>query len=400
MNEIYQRLLVINKGSYFTPFEYMIKNCFLPQKKFYDNNNLIFHDNLLVEYKESLLNILYLWLYNLKLEDDVKTINFKNLLKSPNIILLLTSYIKDLNDIDYTLNFLDKVYLIISNAQNAYTIFSCKNIYCELFLINFKYYKSTDIKNKQCFTKSKSILLDIFINALLYMEKNHNINPCSEMHIILIWSKKILEERKDINENKLYEFLSEFFFELLTIFKIKFDPKMIFNLREANFSPKNNYYLKNYFYLMTNLFQFGFFFNNKNNINNTINKNNINSEFDNYINAIRLNKKNENDKISTKWVDFQLFEDLFKRFNIFWGRKSSLQKMFKSKTKLNKILKYEEILNELIIDKDNRLTYNKKFELLFFQESTNTIIPPINIISITLMIILSLSNDEKILNIG
>ena len=143
---------------------------------------------------------------------------------------------------------------------------------------------------------------------------------------------------------------------------------MIFNLREANFSPKNNYYLKNYFYLMTNLFQFGFFFNNKNNINNTINKNNINSEFDNYINAIRLNKKNENDKISTKWVDFQLFEDLYKRFNIFWGRKSFLQKMFKSKTKLNKILKYEEILNELIIDKDNRLTYKKNLNCFFFKK--------------------------------
>ena len=431
MYEIYQRLLVINKGSYFVPFENMIKTCFLPQNMFYsniqennkenkeinkkfikdknnetnenkNNNVLIFHDNLLEEYKEILLNILYLWIFGYKFEEDIKKINFsKNLIKNPNIILLLFAYIKELNDLNYTLKFLDQMIIFISNPQNSYTIFSNKSIYLKFLSFNFKYYKSSD---KKCFEKSKTILLDIFINSLLYMEKNHVINPCSEMYIIFDWLKDIIAKKakKDINDkNKIYDFLTEFFFEILTSFKIKFDPKMIFNLKDMNFSPHTNYYLKNYLYLITNYFEFIFLFYSDNtpkkNLISICSNNNINSEQNKHINSMRLNPKG--DKITIKWLDYQFFEDLYKRFNYFWGIKSYIQKLFKKNAKGNRVLKYEEILKESILDKDNKNIFLKELELLCYEvnndKKNNIIISPINIITISLMCILSSSNDEK-----
>jgi hypothetical protein len=263
--------------------------------------------------------------------------------------------------------------LLISNPQNAYTIFSNKAISLKFLTFNFNYYKSEDKKLLQCFNKSKSIILDIFINSLLYMEKNTVINPSSELYMIFIWMKNILEEKNNIDKNKeklMYDFLSEFFFEILTLFKIKFDPKMVFNLKDPKFSPGNNYYLKNYFYLMTSLFEFGFLLKSPETKAEIEPSKSINSELKKYINSMRLNNS-KIEKVSVKWLDFQFFDDLYKRFNIFWGIKSTLQKLFKSKTKGNKVLRYEEILKESILDKDNKNTYLKKLELLCFQEKDN-----------------------------
>ena len=410
MYEIYQRLVIINKINYFINFENMLKTCFLPQKMFFSEKNiLIFHDVLLFQYKQKLFDILYLWLFGLKLDEDITKINFeKILIKNTNIILLLFAFIRELNDIDYTIKFLDQIQKFISNIQNSYTIFSFKNIIFHFLSFNYFYYRSTEKKQKLCFNKSKNILLDIFINSLLYMEKNTNINPCSEMYVIFIWMKNyISNNNNDINNNnkeKIYDFLSEFFFEILTLFKIKFDPKMNINLKDAKFSPTNNYYLKNYFFLMTILFEFCFFLDSKKNkkneeINNNINKN-LNSDLEKYINTMRMSNKINVEKISIKWLDYQLFEDLYKRFDNFWNIKSSIQKMFKSNKKGNKILKYEEIIKNMILNKENKNTIIKKMELLCYQEydtkkNKNIIIAPIDIISITIMCIISKSNDEK-----
>ena len=143
MYEIYQRLVIINKINYFINFENMLKTCFLPQKMFFSEKNiLIFHDALLFQYKQKLFDILYLWLFGLKLDEDITKINFeKILIKNTNIILLLFAFIRELNDIDYTIKFLDQIQKFISNIQNSYTIFSFKNIIfhflLKILLINF-----------------------------------------------------------------------------------------------------------------------------------------------------------------------------------------------------------------------------------------------------------------------
>ena len=378
-----------------------------------DNNiisgTLIFKENLLKDYKDNLFTIFYLWTLGLKLDDDIKNVNDKNIIKNPNIIEILLAYIKELNDISYTLKFLEKMQLFVSNPQNAYTLFSNKKIYTLLLDLTFSFYQTNDKKLSECYNKSKSIILDIFINSIFYMEKSHVINPCSDIDVIFIWG---YEENERKNEkNKIFYFLNEFLFECLTFFKIKFDPKMKYNLKDPNFNIKTNFYLKNYFILITNLFEFSFFFNyeidDKLSFLNTDNfSNNLNSELSKYIGTMRFN--NSKGEINHKWLDFPFFDDLYKRFNNFWGVTSSIQKIFKSQKKGNKVLKYEEILNQSILDKNNKNVFLKELELLCYEEPfngnkkptkdkkrTDITIAPIDIITISMMCILSVTDNEK-----
>ena len=378
-------------------------------KKQNNNGVLIFKDNLLKEYVDQLFNIFSLWALGLKLDDDIKKINFeKNPIKNPCLIEILFAYIKELNDINYTINFLDKMSLFISNPQSAYTIFSNKKIFSMFLDFTFSFYKKEDKKSSECYNKSKSILLDIFINSVFYMEKNHVINPCSHIDSVFIWGHKIYDQFYE--ENKIFDFLSEFLYECLTLFKIKFDPKMKFNLKEQSFTPKSNFYLKNYFILITNLYEFCFLFkyeikNDMNLFNSDESSKKLNSELIKYLSSIRFN--DSKGEINKKWIDFPIFDDIYKRFNNFWGPTSFLQKIFKSQTKGNKVLRYEEILNQSILDKDNKNIFLKELELLCFEENLNenkkttkdkksdVILSPIDLITISIMCILTATDNEK-----
>ena len=380
---------------------------------FGNNNNgvLLFKDNLLKEYKDNLFNIFYLWALGFKFEDDITKIKFdKSIIKNPNIIEMLFAYINELDDINYTFKFLEKMELFISNPESSYNIFSNKKIFSLFLDFTFTFYKSSDKKLSECFTKSKSLILDIFINSLLYMEKNHVINPCSDIDTVFIWGQEVYQRTNE--ENKILGFLSEFLFELLTFFKIKFEPKMNYNLKDPNFNPKTNFYLKNYLILITNLFQFAFLFKyelkkNIENLDPDESSKKLNSELKKYISAMRFN--DSKGKMNHRWNDFPFFEDIYKRFNSFWGAISIIKKIFKSQTKGNKVLRYEEILNQSILDKDSKNLFLKELELLCYEEKGNEnkktaneknkkldiIIAPIDLITITIMIILSETTEEE-----
>ena len=370
---------------------------------------LIFKENLLKDYKDKLFNIFYLWSLGVSLDEDLNKINLdKNPIKNPNLIEILFAYIKELNDINYTVKFLEKLHLFIANPQSSYTIFSNKKIYSLFLDFTFSFYKLSDKKLSECYNKSKSIILDIFINSIFYMEKNHVINPCSDIDTLFLWGHGAYERIKD--KNKIFDFLNELVFECLTFFKIKFEPKMEYNLKDLNFNIKSNFYLKNYFIFISNLYEFCFLF--KYEIENDMQKlnidespKNLNSELTKYISSMRLNKAKS--EINQKWIEYPFFEDIYKRFNNFWGVSSTIQKIFKSQTKGNKVLRYEEILNQSILDKDNKNIFLKELELLCFEEnfSDNSkkakdkkieiIIAPIDLITIPMMCILSVTDNEK-----
>ena len=384
------------------------ENSYLIEKKEI-NGILIFKENLLKDYKDNLFNIFYLWALGVNLEEDINKINFeKNPIKNPNIIEILFAYIKELNDINYTNKFLEKLQKFVSNPQSSYTIFSNKKIYSTFLDFTFSFYKMNDKKSSECYNKGKSIILDIFINSILYMEKNHNINPCSDIDTIFIWAHAVYERIKD--KNKIFDFLNQFLFECLTFFKVKFEPKMKYNLKDPNFNPKSNFYLKNYFIFITYLYEFCFLY--KYEIENDVNSlksdesKKLNSEFLKYLSSIRFN--NTKGEINQKWVDYPFFEDIYKRFNSFWGYNSTIQKIFKSQKKGNKVLRYEEILNQSILDKDNKNIFFKELELLCFEEKIvenskktkdnkkpDIIIAPLDLITISIMCILSVTDSEK-----
>ena len=385
------------------------ENSFLIEKKEI-NGILIFKENLLKDYKDKLFNIFYLWALGVNLEDDINKINFeKNPIKNPNIIEILFAYIKELNDINYTNKFLEKLQLFVSNPQSSYTIFSNKKIYSIFLDFTFSFYKMNDKRSSECYNKGKSIILDIFINSILYMEKNHSINPCSDIDTIFIWAHGVYERIKD--KNKIFDFLNQFLFECLTFFKVKFEPKMKYNLKDPNFKPKSNFYLKNYFIFITYLYEFCFLY--KYEIENDLNSLNadeskkLNSELLKYLSSIRFNN-NAKGEINQKWIDYPFFEDIYKRFNSFWGYNSTIQKIFKSQKKGNKVLKYEEILNQSILDKDNKNLFFKELELLCLEEKIvenskktkdnkkpDIIIAPLDLITISIMCILSVTDSEK-----
>ena len=106
---------------------------------------------------------------------------------------LYLAYIIELNDINYTLQFLEIMKMCISNQQNAYILFSNKKIYSLFLDIAFTFYKENDTKLAECHEKSKSILIDIFANSVSYMEKNHGTNPCSDIDTIFIWGYEVFE---------------------------------------------------------------------------------------------------------------------------------------------------------------------------------------------------------------
>ena len=384
------------------------KNKNLMEKKEIQGN-LIFKDNLLKDYKDNLFNIFYLWTFGFNFEDDINKINFeKNFIKNPNIIEILFAYINELNDINYTIKFIEKLKLFISNPQSSYILFTNKKIFSLFLDFTFSFYKLNDKKMSECYIKSKNIILDIFINSLLYMEKSHVINPCSYIDTLFIWSSLVYERTQD--KNKIFDFLNEFFFENLTFFKIKFEPKMKYNLKDSNFRPGKDFYLKNYLILLTNLNEFSFLFkyeieNDINNLNIDESSKKLNSELKKYISSMRFDNSKSN--INLKWIDYPFFEEIYKKYNNFWGLTSFLQKIFKSQTKGNKVLRYEEILNQSILDKDNKNIFLKELELLCFEEyndenskkikdkNLDTIIAPIDLITISIMCILSVTDSEK-----
>ena len=72
----------------------------------------------------------------------------------------------------------------------------------------FKFYKNEDENQKVLYQTGKTVLLNVFINSFIYVEKN-NIDkyPCNEIESIFSWGKKI---NKSIQYNySVYDFLNE-----------------------------------------------------------------------------------------------------------------------------------------------------------------------------------------------
>ena len=392
------------------------------ENSYFEENNeingiLIFKENLLKDYKDKLFNILYLWAFGFNLENDINKIDFeKSEIKNLSIMKILFIYIKELNNTNYTMKFLEKFQLFISTPQNSYNIFLNKKLYSELLDLSFNYYNKEDNQLSECFNKSKSIILDIFINSILYLEKNDVGNICSDIDIDIIfnWGHEVYERIKD--KNKLLDFLNQFLLESLSFLKINFEPKMKINLKDINFKPKTNFYIRNYFIFNTYLFEFCFLFKyelekNSNVYNPDESSKKLDSELKKYISSMRIN--NSKNKIGQKWVDLPLMVDIYQKFNYFWGVTSSLQKKFKSQEKGDKVSKYEAIIENTILDINTKNLFLKELELLCFEENIeeiqkkekekkegqfNIIIAPINIITISFMCILSEIENEKDLN--
>ena len=148
--------------------------------------------------------------------------------------------------------------------------------------------------------------------------------------------------------------------------------------------------------MLTQLFRFSFHFQN-----NSTDLNDINLKskmMDKYTYSMHLELSQN--RINEMWVNFPFFDDIYKRLSSLWEKDNILKKCKIANSKGNKLLKYEDILNKVILDKNYKNIHQKELALLTYEEmnkesNMESIIPLIRTIPITLMCIITILSKKK-----
>ena len=359
---------------------------------------IVIKDELYEEYKSKLFGKLMVWTLGINFEIELSSISLNNMpMQNLNILEIIFVLDKELNDVNLTLKFLDSIDKLTSNnEQNSYSLLANKKIYSLFLDTTFKFYKKKEKTEIKLYELGKAILLNIFMNSFSYVEKKKmDKYPCYEIDSIFLWGEQI--SKSDQYYNNVFGFLNELVLEFMVRFKLKFDTKMNFKI---NADIKSNFYLKNYFIMLTQLFRFSFHFQNSSTDFNTINlKSGL---MDKYTNSMHLDlSKNRMDEM---WINFPFFDDIYKRIKFLWDKDNIYKKCQITSSKQNKKKKYEDILEKIILDKNCKNVHQDELVLLAYEEinkesNIESIIPLIRTIPITLMSIVSIlskkSNCEK-----
>ena len=376
---------------------------------------LIIKDELYQKYIDKLFSMFMGWTFGkiMEMPSDIKqweNFEIKNL-NGLEIIFYLNS---ELHNNKYTYNFMDILLKLVKQKNiNAYKLIQNRIVISsilDIIFININHGEDKDREN--CFNIGKNLLVKILTNALLYIEQNnentkyHNfILPANELETVFVWGDKVITYDQLQAKESLYEFLYELLMEALGEFKAIVGDKIHFRFNEQNFKVENNFYLKNYLIFVSYLFQFSFLYK----LDSIIKNNGISCLFMSsqkeinlpsvFISSMRLDYNSGSSKISKYWIDFQFFYDLYYRINFIW-KKDNVYKKKNKYTKKNKIQKYEYILQNIILDKENKNIYQKELEFLCNEQSKEEnilnleiIIPLIQIIPISLMSMLSMINN-------
>ena len=371
-----------------------------------NGESIILNEKEYIFYIDNTYKLLLYW----SIIPDVKKKNdsLEKTIENPNAIELLLTMAYEINNIKFYQNCLHEIESLSTLPKNAYRLITNDKIISTLLDIAYQYYKIEDKNKEKCFNLVKNILLNIYMNSIQYSKDSRILMPCDKIEIMFFWGDKIVFNEKSRRSKELfYEFLSEFLFEILTAFKIKYEPVMDFNINKPNFNsePKKNFYLYNYLVLITHLFRFSFNYKHDEIIKSVglsfyEPSNKINTNLNVYISGMKLDPtKGKN--IASQWLDFPIFDDIYKRLSIIWNKIKNYddKKNKKDKNKVkNKYSKYEDILKKAILDKDKKNLYQKELEVLCYEESDNRkdlIIPLIRIIPIGLMCIIQSSEMES-----
>ena len=360
---------------------------------------IVIKDELFEEYKKNLFDYFLVWSLGINIEIPLESLILKNMpIANVNMLEILFALDKEINDINLTSKFLNAVDQLISSIeQNSYNLLMDKKIYSLFLDTTFKFHKKTEKIEKNLYELGKKILLTVFMNSFIYVEKKHiDKYPCYEIDSIFLWGEKIPKSNKYYNN--VFEFLNELLLELMIQFKTKFETKMNFKI---NADIKSNFYLKNYFIMLTQLFRFSFHFQNSSTDFNDLN---LKSKFmDKYTFSMHLELSKN--RINEMWVNFPFFDDIYKRINNLWDKDNIYKKLKLGNTKKNKVIKYEDnILQKVILDKNYKNVHQNELILLTYEEinkesNIESIIPLIRTIPITLMCIISVlskkNNGEK-----
>ena len=408
-------------------------------KSIYNKNNknetLIFRDELFDIYINSLYILFLKWTFgipiqytysssselfsSLKQQKDISSkIHFIMNLNIFDFIFVLNN---DLNNINFTYRCLKKFERLIQLPENSFIILTNDKTFSSLIDITFKYYKiiknnkCTDIENEM-YNIGKNILICILINSMNYVNQKKNDLPMEKLETIFLWGEKII--LSDINNNQRINCVLDFIYELLRIILNKFEQEFgdkIKNEFKLGFKPmelKDKFILKNYLTYLTFVYNFCFHYKVdpviKNSVMDAFFSVSLNINIPEiFISGMRMDNSKGND-IREYWKDYFLIEDILNRIHYIFKNDYIKKKIYgedfkKENKKENKnelkYDKYNNILNELILNKDKKDLFKKELYLLCYFEidkgKFETIIPLIRILSISIICILTIVKDSN-----
>ena len=372
-------------------------------------NESIIKDSEINNYIEKLYKIFSLWATATEVDIDLTTITLNHLyIQVPNaigIIFLLSKIIKDKKLIIYFLNIIIK---LISNVDNSYDLFFTKKNYASFLDLAFDCFKKTSKEEMEIFDLTKNVIVTLFIKSFKLAEKQKNLNPGNEVQTLFMWGDQILEENNSKEKKDLlHEFLYELFFDFLLQFKLNYEEKIKLDLQDSDFDY-NNYLIKNYLMLITEIFNFVFNYELEKDIHYKgpsfiENKSQAIEIPKIVISSLRMkdNNKNEVSDISTEWLDFPLVYDIFNRYKYIWVKNNVYKNLSVDKYRHEKSSKYGYIIDKLVCNKERKNEFKSELCLFCYEDKKadlENIIPLTKIIPYTIMCILEKLKTTKNVN--
>ena len=452
-----------NEKSSFSKIERMLKTCLLPEEMFYAHDKkltsvksvikdlslhcasaikkeptatkctqfvgdtIVFNDNVYKEYITLVYQKLILWsvgkqirqinIYKEKEDEekekekpeDFNLIKFNaQTLKNLHIFEVLMYFTDQLRDIKFTKNLLEKINDLLSSNLNCYIVLQNDIVYCWLLNITFQNFKINEAYAYNIFECSKKLVVNVIKNSIIHcgnFSTEMKEFPIKKLNTILTWGDKM---RANSNSNSFNNKIVEFIQVIFQLFLVEFDQKV-----KGTFviQPKHpfsfNFFQINYMIFATFLFNFSLYYQQEP----TIHANSWSYLCTNtfaivlpegYKAGLRVDPTNTKN-IETLWNDYVFFENIMNNFSYIWSKERIYQK--KNYKKMNKFLKYEDILKKIILNKDDKNKYLEELKLICFEkvsEDREMIIPLIRIIPISLANAINISiffcKDEKQIN--
>ena len=358
---------------------------------------IIIKDSEFDNYVKKLYSVFILWSLSIDVSIPFNYISLdRSTIKNVNTIEILFLLNKQLKNKKLIINFLNSLNKLTQNPDNCYQLFFNIKIYSSFLDIAFENYKIKAKEEETCCNLTKNILTNTFINSFLFCEKQQTHNPGKDLETIFIWGNKVLEEDKT-KKDLLFEFISELLLEFLTQFKIKYEPKIIFDSKENSYNVEKNYYFRNYLYFINIIYIFSFRFA----LDRDIHKKGISYLYSNsprinipqaLIDSMRINESMNKNKIAQSWLDFPLLYDILYKIKHIWAKRNVFKDIDTNKFKKNKVQKYQYIIDNIIINKEKKNLYQKELVFLCFEDKKGGyeyLNPLIKIVPLTLICIIS-----------
>ena len=369
------------------------------------DEELIIDETIYKDYTEKLYSIFILWSLGIDVSVPYDLITLNNCyIKNINGIEIIFLLNKSIKNKQYIIKFLKAIKKIVKILDNAYTIFSNMKVVSSFLDIAFENYTIKGKEEETCYNLTKDILIDSFTYSFEYcQQKSPDKYPGKYLEIVLIWGNKIIKENNEMQE-KVNEFIFELLMQFMAQYKIKYEPKIMFN-PDKLYDINKNYFMKNYLFFINSTFNFVFryrldeyiYTNGPVSLYNTSSKITIQNDI---IKSMRMNEINSC-KIAELWKDFPLINDIITKAKTIWSKKNCLKGNNVDSYKKNKPKKYEYIIENILVNKEKKNLYQKELEFLCFEKKIDKlerIMPLIKIIPLTLISILSklkdLANDK------